>query len=153
MMLPGQPFPPRSVGHKLPGYDVVMLCYLITGAALLPLIVGEALVAAGLMDSMNETTMPPWMYGYVVFTMFMAAFALFVAWIPAIYICFKFRKHWRAVVPAVAVLVLTAGLFSGISGEEVSKTMEYSMGAVAVFYAFTAFGIGLEWLIKRTVGD
>jgi len=148
-MLPGQPFPPKPNRQKLPGYDTVMLLYLVSGAAILPLIIGELLVAAGLLDEMSESTMPPWMYGYVVFVMFSAAFALFVAWIPAIYICIKYRKQWRAVVPAAAILVLTAGMVKSISSNEMSTTMEYTMGAVALFYAIAAFGIGLEWLLKR----
>ncbi|HEY5655063.1 MAG TPA: hypothetical protein VIS04_04435 [Woeseiaceae bacterium] len=148
-MLPGQPFPQKIPAGKLSGYDTVMLLYLVSGAAILPLIIGELLVAAGLLEEMSESSMPPWMYGYVVFVMFAAAFALFVAWIPAIYICIKYRKQWRAVVPAAAILVLTAGLFTSMSSDEMSTFMEYTMGIVALFYAIAAFGIGLEWLLKR----
>lgn len=148
MLLPGQTFPPRRPGHKLPGYDTIMLLYLISGAVLIPLIVGQLLVEAGLMESMDEDS-APWMYGYMVFTTIAVAFALFVAWIPAIYVCIKYRKHWRAVVPAAAILTLTAGLFFGASSGETPKATEYAFGAVAVFYAFAAFGIGLEWLLRR----
>ena len=147
-MLPDEPFPQKSPAGKLPGYDGLMLCYLISGAALLPMIIGELLVAAGLIDALNETSMPSWMYGYVVLVTYSAAFTLFVAWIPAIHVCIKYRRHWRAVVPA-AIVVLMTSLFLGVSSAETSESMEYAMGAVAVFYAFAAFGIGLEWLIKR----
>lgn len=148
MMLPGQPFPPQPVRRKLPAYDTIMLLYLLTGAALLPLIIGQLLVEFGLMEAMDEDS-APWLYGYVVFTTIAAAFVLFVAWIPAIYVCIKYRKHWRAVVPAAAILVLTAGLFFGASAGETPKATEYALGGVAVFYAFVAFGVGLEWLLKR----
>ena len=135
----------HSIGTKPSGYDLVMLTYLITGAAVLPVLVGEALVEYGLIAAMSEKSMPPWMYAYVVFVTFSGAFALFVAWVPAIVVCLKFRKHWRAVVPAAAVLVCTGAVFL----MESSKTIEYAAATAAAVYVLTAFGVGLEWLIQQ----
>jgi hypothetical protein len=125
-------------------YDFVMLLYLLTGAWLLPLVVGEILVAAGLIRAMNEQTMPSWLYGYVVLTTFLAAFALFIAWLPALLICLRFWKRWRAVVPAAALIALVIGLFLLPDGAVASTVIN----AAAVVYTFVAFCVGLEWYLR-----
>ena len=137
-MLPGKT-------PKLPGYDVVMLIYLITGAAILPLIIGELLVEAGLMQAMSEKTMPSWMYGYVVMVTFAGGFGLFVGWIPAIYVCIRYRRQWRAVLPALAILVCTISVFA--MGE--SEAVGYVAAVAASAYAILAFAVGLEWLVRQ----
>lgn len=122
-----------------------MLTYLITGAAVLPMLVGQALVESGLIAPMGEKSMPPWMYAYVVYVTFAGAFALFVAWVPAIIVCLKYRKHWRAVVPAAAILVCTVAFFF----MESSKIFEYAAATAAAVYVLTAFAVGLEWLVQQ----
>lgn len=125
--------------------DALMLVYLVTGAWLLPLITGETLVALGLLPAMNEQTMPSWMYGYTVITMFLVALGAFVAWIPALLICVIYRKRWQALLPALAVIVFAAGLIP-LNDYEVGNTL---MNVGGIGYPVLAFGIGLEWLLRR----
>jgi hypothetical protein len=125
--------------------DVLMLVYLVTGAWLLPLIIGETLVALGLLQAMNEQTMPSWMYGYTVITMFLVALGAFVAWIPALLICVIYRKQWRGFLPALAVIAFAAGLIP-LNDHQFGSTL---MNVGGIGYPVLAFGIGLEWLLRR----
>ena len=122
-----------------------MLLYLLTGLALAPLVLGEILVALGWMQSMNEQTMPSWMYGYIVLTMFVAALGLMIAWLPALLICILFWNQWRAVVPALSIIVFAVSLFFLSDGQLGSKLLNIA----AVSYVLVASGVGIEWLIRR----
>lgn len=124
---------------------LLMPLYLVTGALLLPLVIGELLVAAGLVPAMNEQTMPSWMYGYTVMTMFVVALGAFIAWIPALVVCVLYWNRWRLFVPALAVLLFTAGLIP-LNNYAIGTTL---MNIGGIGYPFTAFGVGLEWLIRR----
>jgi MFS family permease len=126
-------------------WNLVMLLYLLTGLALAPLVLGEILVALGWMQSMNEQTMPSWMYGYVVLTMFVVALGQMIAWLPALLICILFWNRWRAVAPALSIILFAACLFFLPDGRVNSTLLNFA----AVSYVVFASGVGIEWLIRR----
>ncbi|MDH4109228.1 MAG: hypothetical protein OEW35_12990 [Gammaproteobacteria bacterium] len=137
--------PHPNVDFRLPTYDIVMLLYLVSGAVTLPIIAGEWLAAAGLAGSGSGLPVPQWMYNVEILVMFIAAFTLMIAWLPAIYVCIRYWNRWRIVVPAVSLLVLTASLFlDHATGPELLVAE-----IAATVYAASAFGIGLEWFLKR----
>lgn len=137
--------PHPNIEFRLPTYDIVMLVYLVTGAITLPIIAGEWLAAAGLVGSESGFPIPQWMYRVEIAVMFLAAFVLMIAWLPAIYICLRFWNRWRAFVPAFAVLVLVLSLFlDHATGPELAVAQ-----IAATVYSVAAFGVGLEWTIRR----
>ena len=129
-------------------WNLIMFVYLATGLGLAPLVIGEILVAIGLLEAMNEQTMPSWVYGYVVLTTYTAGFALMVAWLPALLICIIFWNRWRAVVPAGAVIVFAVSLFL-LPDSSVNSTL---LNIAAVTYVLVASGVGIEWLVQRKFG-
>jgi len=139
--------PTRFATFRDSAWNLVMLLYLITGLGLAPLIIGEILVAVGWIEAMNEQTMPSWVYGYVVLTMFTAAFALLIAWIPALFICIIFWRQWRAVLPSLSIIVFAANLFL-VRDSTWGPTL---LNISAVTYVFLASGVGIEWLIRRRI--
>jgi hypothetical protein len=140
--------PTRLAAFRDSAWNLVMLLYLVSGLGLAPLVIGEILVAVGWVEAMNEQTMPSWMYGYIVLTMFTAAFALMVAWLPALFICILFWNRWRAVVPSLAVIVFAVSLFLLPHGALSSALLNVT----AVTYVPVASGVGIEWLIRRKFG-
>lgn len=131
-------------------FGLVMLVYLLTGAAVLPAVLVETFVWLGWLPRLHEQNMPSWLYGYEVMVLFGAAFTLMVAWIPALMIIALYWRRWRAVVPAAAVVVGSVCLFLL---PETPLTLNV-MGAAAVVYALVATGVGLEWLLtRRRTGD
>lgn len=126
-------------------YGLVMLVYLLTGATVLPVVLLESFVWLGWLPRLHEQNMPSWLYGYEVMVLFGAAFTLMVAWIPALMVLAVFWRHWRATVPAAAVIVGSACLFLL---PETPLTLNV-MGAAAVVYALVATGAGFEWLVTR----
>lgn len=138
-------YAPRRQG----AYDLVMLTYLLTGLALLPMIIGEALVQAGWAGSIYESSLPGWlirlMSGYEILLLLCTAMALFVGWILALIICVLFWRSWRMVLPAAFWLAATASLFWGVDVEN------KALGVFGALYAAAAFLVGLEWLIRRVM--
>jgi hypothetical protein len=137
--------PNHPDGFKQALWNFLMLGYLVTGLALAPLIIGETLVALGWLESMNEQTMPSWIYGYVVLTMYLAAFAVMIAWLPALLVCVLYWNRWRAVVPSLAVILFALNLFL-VSDEELSSML---LDIAAITYVLVASGVGIEWLIRN----
>jgi hypothetical protein len=139
----GAPADSRDARSSL--FDLVMVVYLLSGALLLPLVLGEILVALGVVDAMNEQSMPSWLYGYTVLAMYLTVFSTFIAWLPALVVCVVFRNRWQVVLPAVAILAFTAGLLP------LSRTAAGAalMNIGAVVYVFSATAVGIEWLVGR----
>lgn len=127
--------------------DLVLATYLITGLALLPMVVGETLVSAGLVASIYDSGLPGWMVrlisGYEILVLLCGGIVLFVGWIPALIVCALFWRHWRMVLPASLLIAAAASMM--LEGD--ARTS--ALGALAAMYTAAASLIGLEWLVRR----
>ena len=137
--------PHPNVEFRLPTYDIVMLIYLLTGGVTLPIIAGEWLAAAVVIGAGSSLPLPQWMVDIEILVLWVAAFTLMVAWLPAIYICIRYWNLWRASVPACCLLVLVISLFMNHS-----TAPELLVAAIsATAYSVLAFVVGLEWYLER----
>lgn len=111
-------------------YDIVMLCYLIGGLICLPMIVGESIVEMGWARSVHESNLPKRIFdmiiGYEILLMFGIVTLMIIAWIPALFVCYYFRRHWRVLVPAI-LLIVTDIAFSCYTARLERRVWRYSV--------------------------
>ncbi len=127
--------------------DLIAITYLVTGLALLPMVIGEALVGTGSVASIYDSGLPGWVVrlisGYEIMVLLCGGIALFIGWIPALFVCALFWRHWRMVLPAG--LLIAAAASTMLDGD--ARTS--ALAALAAMYTAAASLIGLEWLVRR----
>lgn len=137
----------RTTRRRQALYDLIMPLYLLSGLALVPMMVGETLVGAGVVGSIHESGLPDWLVrfvsGYEILVLFTVGAGLLVGWIPALVLCVLFHRNWRVLLPAVLIILTSGSLYLGGSGGE------QALAVLGGLYATAASLLGLEWLIRR----
>ena len=126
-------------------YDRVLRFLLISGLIQLPFAAGLVMSHLNLFNFAG--------FGEIVETIafiveFWLAFLLFLGWIPALYLLFRFRSFWKISVPSLLLVGSTITfLLTAYLGY---SKWEDAIGAIGLFlYSAAAFGSGLAWAMSR----
>lgn len=94
------------------------------------MIVGESIVEMGWARSVHESNLPKRIFdliiGYEILLMFGIVTLMIIAWIPALFVCYYFRRHWRVLVPAI-LLIVTDIAFSRYTARLERRVWRYSV--------------------------
>ena len=128
-----------------PGYGLVMMFYLVSGA-LGCMYFGFLFVYAWLLDQESGRAES---VGYFLAFGFPGALIGFLAnygWLLGIFLTIRYRSSWRVMVPAATLVALGALTFVS----RVFLLLPSINDVALVFYFLAATLIGVEWLSNRT---
>ena len=138
-------------------YDSVMIFYLTVGALGLLFLVGSILSQFGWLEAAiraifgekSESVLAS-LYGLTIVFTFAFGFYLFVGWIPAIWIAFKYRKMWPIWGPSLFFLFVEALLIATLETNwAMESTYEWLIGIILGLYFLATLLTGIHMLSRR----
>ena len=129
-----------SAQSEIPGYGVVMIFYLVAGAIGSLYIVFLWLLDRGFLPS--ESLAYFLIYG---FPGLIIGLLITYGWLLGVFLIIRYRRSWRVIVPAAALVAL--GVFS-FFGRALLLPASIS-DVLLVFYIIAASLVGIEWLTSK----